>query len=114
MEEEYVSFAVKIPKADNDKIMQLALNEGWTHYKAVNYLIHKAVEQQSIFKDPRIEVPDTDRQVIIMVTIYDWFVAKWDANERIWKCCGRHEGYNFSRGYVHRWMEMQDDFKVRQ
>ena len=45
MEEEKVSFAVKIPKSDNDKIMQLANEKGWTHYQAVNYLIHKAVTE---------------------------------------------------------------------
>ena len=72
------------------------------------------VETMSIFKDPNIEVPDTDRHVIIMVTIYDWFVAKWDAAEELWKGVGRHDGIVFSRGYVHRWMDMQDDFYIKQ
>lgn len=114
MEEEKIAFGVKIPKSDNDKILEFAKSKGWTHYQAVNYLIHKGVEEKSIFKDPRIEVPDTDRQVIIMVSIYDWFVAKWDSTEELWKGIGRHKEVIFSRCYPHRWMEMQDDFYIKQ
>ena len=45
MEEEKVSFAVKILKSDNNKILEFAKSKGWTHYQAVNYLIHKAVDE---------------------------------------------------------------------
>ena len=67
---------------------------------------------KDLWHNPNEEVPDNDRQVIIMVTIYDWFCARWDAETETWRA-GRDGDIVFSRGYVHLWLDMQEEFKVR-
>lgn len=84
----------------------MRLDVEWTNRADGNH-------SNSIFKNPKVEVPDTDRKVIIMVTIYDWFCAKWDASTETWQGVGRHEGLVYSRCYPHLWMEMQEEFKVK-
>ena len=70
------------------------------------------VRADSLWHNPHEEVPYDNRQVIIMVTIYDWYCARYDAETETWRA-GRHGDIVFSRGYVHLWLDMQEEFKVR-